>query len=171
MIRVIGGWGVLSQWPFYTEWLLTLHTPWANILRSYKVTTIFRWGTVKRFLSYFQVKTVIGDLLHLETFMLVGRRKAYRWQSWRGRGGGETGGRSPGGRGLKCCCRVSIMIKWLYCMWCYHYVYHEVSRHNKHSDAKSLTLTLMYTWHMVADVTHQTPHSHHSRLTVCPTVA
>ena len=171
MIRVIGRWGVLSQWPFYTEWLHTLCTPWPNILHSYKVTAIFRWGTGKGFLSYFQVKTVIGDLLHLETFMLVGRRKAYRWKSWRGRGGGETGRKSARGRGLKCCCRVSIVIKWHYCIWCYHYIYSEVSRHYRYSDVKSLALTLMCTWHMVADGTHQTPLSHHSHLIVCPTVA
>jgi hypothetical protein len=30
-----------------------------------------------------------------------------------------------------------IVIKWLYCMLCYHYVYHEVSRRNRHSDAKA----------------------------------
>jgi hypothetical protein len=108
----------------------TLRIPGPDILRSYKVTAIFRWGTGKRFLSYFQVKTVIGNPLHLETLMLVGRRKAYGWKSWRGRGGRETGRKSPGGRGLKCCCRVNIMIKWLYCMWCYHYVYHEVSGHD-----------------------------------------
>jgi hypothetical protein len=125
MIRVIYGWGVLSPWPFYTEWLHTLCTPWPNILRKYKVTTIFRLGTGERFLSHFQVKTVIGYLLHLETFMFVGRSKTYRWKSWRGRGGGEKGGISPGGRGLKYCCRVSNMIKWLYCMlplripWCF----------------------------------------------------
>ena len=52
---VVGA-GVLSQWPFCTEWLHTVGTPWSDILCICKVTAIFGWGIGKRFLSCFWVK-------------------------------------------------------------------------------------------------------------------